>query len=160
MGESDGEETASPAGAWLRAVRRSRRISQRELAELAQLPRSSIDRIEAGRVVPKLDTVERLLAVTGYELAVTDQHGRLLALDPERERRRDRARRHFPAHLDQGRTPTYDDGGWWGWERIAWPYTDDWVPEWTYWRRRKARWIGAWEMKYPSEYGPAWDDAT
>jgi hypothetical protein len=96
----------------------------------------------------------------GYELIITDRHGRMLTLDPERERLRDRAGRRFPSHLDAGPTPGYFDVDsprrWWGWERIAWPFEREPVPEFTYWQRPRP--LGTGETS--SSGDTTWDDAT
>ena len=144
------------AGTWIRAARRARRLSQREVAGLAALPLSTISRIEAGRTVPRLDTFVQLLACMGYELVIVDQNLRMLTIDAEHDRFRDRGDRQFPAHLVAGRTPSYWEGGWWGWERIAWPFAGDSVPEFTFWRRRPPpKTVGEWTVR-PAK----WDDAT
>jgi transcriptional regulator with XRE-family HTH domain len=148
------------AGAWVRAARRTRRLSQRELAERAEVPVSTIGRIEAERTTPRIDTFVKLIASIGYEVVLVDQQLRMLRLDPAHDRLRDRGARRFPAHLRFDRTPSYDEGGWWGWERIAWPSHGEYVPEFTYWRRRPApRTVGdpaaSWSVDHL-----LWDDAT
>jgi transcriptional regulator with XRE-family HTH domain len=123
----------------IRAARRARKVSQRELAELAGLPRATIGRIEAGRVEPRLRTVVELLAALGYELVIADRHNRMLELDDEHDRLRDRGGRRFPAHLKAFKTPDYFDinrSDWWGWDRISWPFgVGEPPPEYTYWHR-------------------------
>ncbi|HZC71355.1 MAG TPA: helix-turn-helix transcriptional regulator [Jatrophihabitans sp.] len=123
----------------IRAARRRREVSQRELAELAGLPRTTIARIEAGRVEPRLRTFLGILAALGFELAVTDGNG-VLELDDEQDALRDRAGRRFPAHLKAFKTPRYfsiNKCDWWGWERIAWPFGPGEPPEYTFWHRPK-----------------------
>ncbi|GAB2482685.1 hypothetical protein GCM10027265_37410 [Jatrophihabitans fulvus] len=158
--EADPEPSVR-AGTWLRAIRRHRRLSQRELVELSGLRRSTVERIEAGTTVPRFDTVLRLLDATGCGLALIDHRGRPLVLDVEHEQLRDGAGRRFPAHLPSGPTPSEYEGGWWGWRTIAWdPLDRDWVPRNTFWRRNApaarldARWSGE------GERGLVWDDAT
>ncbi len=125
----------------LRAARRARKVSQRELATLAGVPRSTIERVEAGRVAPGLVTAARLLGSLGYELVAADQRGEILELDDEHDRVRDRAGRRFPAHLLWGRTAGYFEPlgsglDWWGWHRIAWPFDGpDIVPAHTFLHR-------------------------
>jgi transcriptional regulator with XRE-family HTH domain len=151
-------------GRWLRAARRDRRQSQRELAALANVPLSTVARIEAGKTVPRLDTFVLLLAALGFELAIVDRHGRLLELDDEHDRLRDRAGRRFPAHLIAGKTPSYADcftgegRTWWGWERIAWPYGPGTPPEYTFWQRPKYG-AGKWGF-LDTRRDHRWDDAT
>ena len=111
----------------IRAARRARKVSQRELATLAGVPRSTVERAEAGRVVPGVVTTARLLAALGYRLVAADGHGRVLELDDDHDRLRDAAGRRFPAHLRWGRTRDYFDPfgpglGWWGWHRVSWPF--------------------------------------
>ncbi|TAM93361.1 MAG: XRE family transcriptional regulator [Jatrophihabitans sp.] len=146
-------------GPVLRAARRSRRLSQRELAAHAGVPRSTIDRIEAGRTSAKFETVASLLAATGYTLLIADWRGRQLEYDPDRERLVDRAGRHFPAHLDSGEVTSIWSDPWWGWYRIAWWKKDNpLVPDHTYfkipWWARRGRELS------PSEKRELWMDAT
>jgi transcriptional regulator with XRE-family HTH domain len=123
----------------LRAARRTRRVSQRELAALAKVPHSTVDRVEAGRVVPRLPTLNALLGALGYEVVVVDKDGGKLEPDDEHDGLRDDAGRRFPAHLKYARTPDYwdrDGPTWWGWHRISWPWgVGAKPPEYTYWQR-------------------------
>ena len=43
-------------------------LSQQELAARANMPQSSVGRIEAGLVSPSIGTVERILAAAGFDL--------------------------------------------------------------------------------------------
>lgn len=45
-------------------------MSQRALATAAGVPQATVGRIEAGLVNPRVDTLARLLTVTGHELAL------------------------------------------------------------------------------------------
>jgi transcriptional regulator with XRE-family HTH domain len=159
----DAAPRVAGAGRWLRAVRRQRQLSQRELADRAKVPLSTISRIESGASVPRLDTFVAILARAGYELVISDNCGRMLQLDADHDRLRDRGNRRFPAHLESGKTPWYFDhenpNRWWGWERIAWPFTDDWVPEHTYWRRPAPWGTGKWGFLDGPPEQP-WEDAT
>lgn len=141
-------DPAAIASGWVRALRRSRVLSTRELAERAGMPKTTINRIETGRTVPRLDTFLALLAATRYELALLDAQGRQLVLDAEHDRLRDRGDRRFPAHLRAFKTPAYTSihyRDWWGWERIAWGLGGEWVPENTFRRRRSLRAERPWE---------------
>ncbi|MFA5786168.1 MAG: helix-turn-helix transcriptional regulator [Actinomycetota bacterium] len=82
------------AGGLLKKARRRANLSQRELADRSGLLQPAIARIESGRTVPRLDTLERLLEACGQRLEVHPRPGvgvdrtmirRLLALSP-RER--------------------------------------------------------------------------
>lgn len=132
---------APDAGQWIRAIRWRSKLSQRQLAELSGVPRSTIARTEAGKGSVSFETMMRLVAATGCVLSIRDEGGQALDVDPEREDRVNRAGRRFPAHLVSGLTPGYFDweyehSFWWGWHCIAWAFTDDWVPEHTYWMRQ------------------------
>lgn len=120
-------------GALLRAVRHSRLLSQRDLALLAGVRHSTIDRIEAGRTrSPSMALMDRILRATGHALVVVDHHGRLLELDEQRERLFDRSGRRLPAHLPYFKVKW--TSSWWGWSRIAWLPSDPAVPTWSYYR--------------------------
>lgn len=140
------------AGRLLRAVRRARTLSQRELAELCGVPRSTIDRIESGATDPRMGTTARILDPAGFRLVVLDDAGRLLEPDDAHDRLRDAALRRLPAHL-RARRITDDLTPWWGWGRIAWWPDDPAVPAWTY-DRRPDRVRRPWLPVY------RWDDAT
>jgi transcriptional regulator with XRE-family HTH domain len=142
---------------WIRAARRARRVSQRELAELADIPPATLARAEADKTMPRLDTFVTLLGALGYQLVLVDQHGRPLVVDAAHEKLRNAGGRRFPAHLEYGRTPSADDGGWWGWWNIAWPGDPRSAPpEHTFWQRPPApRRVGEDSLR-----ATVWDDAT
>jgi uncharacterized protein len=52
----------------LREARASARLSQRKLAGLAGVPQPTVARIEAGAVVPLVETLDRLLSACGWRL--------------------------------------------------------------------------------------------
>lgn len=53
------------------STRKNKGYSQRELAEICDLPQSSIARIEAGVVSPKIDTLLKILKPLGLTLTVS-----------------------------------------------------------------------------------------
>lgn len=76
----------------LRAARRRKGLSQRALATETDVPQSTIGRIESGAVVPRVDTLDRLLRACGDELEAVPLLGQgidrslievMLALTPE-----------------------------------------------------------------------------
>ncbi|GAA4437984.1 GNAT family N-acetyltransferase [Phytohabitans houttuyneae] len=141
----------------LRALRRRADLSQRELADLAGLPKSTITRIESGEIVdPRFRTVERLVRAAGTVIAVGEH------IEPAPgEGLRDRADRNFPPHLDVRPVEQLTDwaAAWWAhWHRLprrAWPLEP---PEFTYdlsrtrraqrrhrewvWQGLRLRWVG------------------
>jgi transcriptional regulator with XRE-family HTH domain len=124
----------------LRAIRKFRTLSQRELAARAGVPRATVDRLESGRTQdPCLSTLQRLLAGAGMSLQVVDDNGEEISYHNAPDTHRDRAGRHLPAHLE--RYPLHGaKWGWWGWYRIAWPDDPDPkatynVPDWIYYLR-------------------------
>jgi transcriptional regulator with XRE-family HTH domain len=138
-------------GDLLRAVRRSRRISQRELAEVVGVGPSTIDRIESGfSKRPSLALIERIMTATGYQLAAIDNHGRLLRLEEARLLPWDRGRRVYPAHLEIREVRTMDDP-WWGWHCVAFHDRDPNRVDWTFDRGHR---------KYPEDLDRRWDAAT
>lgn len=147
----------------VRAGRYERRISQRELADLAGVQRAVVGRIESGTTAPRIDTLASLLAAMGYRLGLIDHHGRPLALDERRDvllELRDRGDRHLPVHLRPVPTLPYmhrvTEGYWWGWHHIAWPFTDDWVPSHTFEKRFPREVVSLADWHHPR----VWDDAT
>lgn len=59
----------------LRNARRAAGLSQRELALRTRVAQPAIARIESGGVVPRVDTLERLLRACGHNLEVTERAG-------------------------------------------------------------------------------------
>jgi transcriptional regulator with XRE-family HTH domain len=55
-------------GAVLREARRRADLTQRDLAERASLPQSTIGRIETGSIDPRASTLRRLLRACGSDL--------------------------------------------------------------------------------------------
>jgi len=62
-------------GRTLREARRSARVSQRELAMRTDVLQPAIARIEGGTVIPRVDTLDRLLAGCGMALALARRPG-------------------------------------------------------------------------------------
>lgn len=60
-----------PISLLLREARFHAGLSQRDLAARANMPQSSVGRIEAGLVSPSFATLARILAAAGYELGAT-----------------------------------------------------------------------------------------
>jgi predicted transcriptional regulator len=80
----------------MRYARQRAGLTQRELAAKSGVPQSTIGRIEAGSVDPRVGTLSRLLRFCGYDLEVEpalgvgvdrDQIRSLLRLSPERRLR-------------------------------------------------------------------------
>lgn len=127
----------------LRAVRRDRRLSQRELAAAAGVAKSTIDRIESGTSGrPSFALIDSILDATGYQLAVYTKLGYPVEIDDERWQPGDRAGRLFPAHLRRRRVGSFwdqanpGDGYWWGWHHRAFSDNDPNEPEFTFDMRR------------------------
>jgi len=95
------------AGNVLRIARARAGLSQRELAEAAHVPQSTIARIESGTRQPSLPVLARILAAIDLELRITvadyDAHDILdgdVARRPASQRRdRRRAQEEFVAQL-------------------------------------------------------------
>lgn len=87
----------------LRSLRRQQDLSQRELAQLAGAPISTIARIESGEITnPRLRTVERLVRAAGatVTIQVPEPPAGASPPPPTAEPIRDAAGRRYPAHLD------------------------------------------------------------
>jgi transcriptional regulator with XRE-family HTH domain len=85
-------------GDFVRRVRRSRGLSQRQLAAISGVRQPNISAIEADRRMPSADTLNRLLVSCGYELAAVAGERMVFAPLPERG--------WFP---DEGRPGPLDD---------------------------------------------------
>jgi transcriptional regulator with XRE-family HTH domain len=64
------------AGSILKRARKISRISQRELADRSGIAQPVIARIETNRASPRADTLDRLLASCGFDLALVPRAGR------------------------------------------------------------------------------------
>ena len=71
-------------GEQLRALREGQHLSQAELARRMGSTQPAIARLEAGRVAPSLNTLDRAAAALGVELVITFQ-------EPQRRDRRQRS---------------------------------------------------------------------
>jgi transcriptional regulator with XRE-family HTH domain len=80
---SDPEELPSPSSALLQLARLKADLSQRELAERAAVPVTTISAYERGQRQPTLETLLKLLHATGFDLrlhlAAYDPHDDVLA---------------------------------------------------------------------------------
>lgn len=62
-------------GALLREARSAAGLTQRALARLAGVPQPTVARIESGAVMPRVDTLDRLLRWCGRELTTAPRSG-------------------------------------------------------------------------------------
>jgi transcriptional regulator with XRE-family HTH domain len=126
-----------PAWQILRGVRRSLGVSQRELADIAELPQSTISRIEARRTEPRFETLCGILRSCGYSVVIARVHHRFdpVAADAFNDSLFDRAGRRAPAHLPAWLIRAAWRDYWWGWYRLAWDISDPIVPNHTYGER-------------------------
>ena len=60
-------------GSLVREMRKAAAMTQAEVAERAGTTQAAVARVERGRVSPTVRTLQRLLAATGYELALDAQ---------------------------------------------------------------------------------------
>jgi transcriptional regulator with XRE-family HTH domain len=60
----------------LRQARRRAGLTQRELSARAGVAQSVVGRIETGAVIPRVDTLDRLLAAAGHGLEPVSRPGR------------------------------------------------------------------------------------
>ena len=117
----------------LRSLRRRADLSQRELAALADAPKSAVSRIESGQPCdPRFRTVERLVRAAGGVLGIRLPDAGLPA--HPHEDLRDRGGRHYPAHLDPRKVTSPEQwwGAWWALTMVRshWPLEE--VPPYTY----------------------------
>jgi len=112
MGPTSRRHTERWAGNLLRSARAKRAISQARLADLAGVPRSTVERIEAGTRQPSLITLSRLLAAVGLEMRIRlddyDDHDDVLdanyaAMTPEQRAAVDARHERMVALVDAGR---------------------------------------------------------
>lgn len=79
------------AGALVWQARTEAHLTQRQLAEAAQVPQSTVADIERGRRQPSIPLLQRILRAAGMELrfvlAPVDDHDASLARDPAKDER-------------------------------------------------------------------------
>ena len=63
-----GAEAGMQVAVQVREIRRARHLSQRQLAGRMQVPRTYISKIENGKAIPTLGSLERLAAALGVEM--------------------------------------------------------------------------------------------
>ena len=63
------EEAGLQVATQVREIRRARHLSQRQLAGRMQVPRTYISKIENGKAIPTLGSLERLAAALGVEMS-------------------------------------------------------------------------------------------
>lgn len=108
---SEPSDAPWPAAGIVRAVRRRADLSQRELARWAGVHHATIGRIEAGRMVPSIVLLRRIIGVLGCRLAVVDEFGRVLKPMQDWQDTYNGAERRYPSHLDTILDP--EPGEWW-----------------------------------------------
>ncbi len=101
-----------PVVGLVRAARRRAGLSQRGLAKAARISPSTVNRIEAGALVPSVALLQRLLAVGDVRLVAVDQDCRQVVAMENRGDATDGAGRRYPSHLDTILDPWL--GEWWG----------------------------------------------
>ncbi len=95
----------------IRRVRRIADLSQREMAQRAQVSAATVARVETGTLTPRLSTLQRLLAVADLRLVVVDDGRHVVAPMQQWQDVEDGAGRVYPAHLDTIVDPR--PGEWW-----------------------------------------------
>lgn len=63
-----GDDAGSQVAVQVRDIRRARHLSQRQLAGRMNVPRTYISKIENGKAIPTLGSLERLAAALGVEI--------------------------------------------------------------------------------------------
>ncbi|MGZ4613910.1 MAG: helix-turn-helix domain-containing protein, partial [Kineosporiaceae bacterium] len=108
-----------PTGDYVRQVRRRLEVSQRQMAVVSGVSRTTLARVEAGGGAVPVETLERLLSPAGWVLVVVEKPAgeeadRIFFVPPLREwggSCRDGAGRRYPAHLPLVVDPL--PGEWW-----------------------------------------------
>jgi len=68
LSAQDGEGAGMQVAAQVREMRRARHLSQRQLAGRMKVPRTYISKIENGKAIPTLGSLERLATALGIEV--------------------------------------------------------------------------------------------
>ena len=141
------EDLTVQIGDALRLARRRRRLSQRQLADVLQVSKSTVAALESGRGVTGFDLVLAILDGAGLTVELVDRELGSFDTDQAPEEIRDAAGRRFPAHCS-ARPITFPHHWWfvrhpplprrywptWTWRHdplSAWsakPTTNRWLP--------------------------------
>lgn len=100
-----------PLSGIVRRVRRTADLSQRQLAEKADVSATLIGAIETGVRTPSLPVLQRILRAANLRLVVVDRRGRAVLPLEVWQDTEDGAGRRYPAHLDTILDPEF--GEWW-----------------------------------------------
>lgn len=100
-----------PTAGLARRARRLAGLSQRELAARSGVGKTTVSRVESGRLMPRVDTLERILGVARLRLVVIDEDRRVVLPMRVWDGTTDGAGRRYPAHLDTILDPF--PGEWW-----------------------------------------------
>lgn len=57
----------------IKNLRTSNKVTQQQLAKLAEVPFATINRLENGKANPTMETLAKILDVFGYELTIQKQ---------------------------------------------------------------------------------------
>ncbi len=88
---------------WSEFVRQMRRrldVSQRQLADRAGVPKSTVADLETGRTEPSVRTIALVLEAGGLSLEVVDRTDAPVTFHGDTSEPRDLAERRLPPHLD------------------------------------------------------------
>lgn len=101
-GPTTARDIQSWAGNLLRRARKNAGLSQRDLAALAEVPQSTIGRIESGAMQPTLPMLSQVMIAMGRELRIRvedfDDHDRVL---DERAVQSPERHAHMERHRDE-----------------------------------------------------------
>jgi transcriptional regulator with XRE-family HTH domain len=106
--DDDGLEGRVRLSAWLRRIRRTADLSQRELADALAVSSGAIAQAESGRRDLPATVLMRAAGLAGLRLTLLDGDGDAVS-GMTVDAVRDVAGRRFPAHLDT----RHSDEGWW-----------------------------------------------
>jgi transcriptional regulator with XRE-family HTH domain len=114
MGPTRTRDSLGLAANLLRLARAKAGVSQAQMATLAGVPRSTVERIEAGTRQPSLSTLSKLLAAVDLDMRIQlepyDDHDDVLdanyaAMTPEQRAATDARHEAMVALVDAGRAP-------------------------------------------------------
>ncbi len=72
-------------GLFLKTMRKSKNITQKELSELTKIPQNTISQYETGTIQPIFETINKIAVACGYKIVFENNNTKLTTDNIERK---------------------------------------------------------------------------